>query len=71
MKVYELMAALGDMTGSAEVKVSHNMTLEEVASREDTNLTGEGDRALYDCGGKVCDVYSDVDGDIVFIGVEV
>jgi hypothetical protein len=46
------------------------MTLEEVASREDTNLTGEGDRALYDCGGKVCDVYSDVDGAIVFIGVE-
>ena len=42
MKVYELMADLGEMPGNAEVKVSHCMTLAEIASREDTNLTGEG-----------------------------
>ena len=70
MKVYELMAALGEMPGNAEVKVSHCMTLEEIALSEDTNLTGDGDRALYDCGGKVCDAYSGADNNVVYINVE-
>ena len=70
MKVYEIMAALGEMPGNAKVKVSHCMTLAEIVSREDTNLTGEGDKALFDCGGIACDVYSGAGENIVYIEVE-